>query len=169
LVPEKRVERAIDIAAQMRNGGHDVPLCIAGKSGDPRYLRRLRKRIRGKESWIEIRTDLTRKQLCALVAHYRYGLHVRENEQFGIGVAEMLKAGCIPFVAAGGGQTEIIDGCDQLIFDSEQQAVEKMARVMSCTQTQKRILETLQKRAQAFSPERFMAEIRKAVKDFLAA
>jgi glycosyltransferase involved in cell wall biosynthesis len=169
IVPEKRVEIAFDIVKRLRREGHDVQLCIAGRSGAPAYLAYLRRLLKGNESWASIRTDLTREGLSELSASYRYGLHVRENEQFGIGVAEMLKAGCIPFVSARGGQTEIVGSQELLLFHRPEQAVERIAKVLSSKRIQNQLRQGLKYRSKMFSAERFMAEIRKAVKEFLAA
>jgi glycosyltransferase involved in cell wall biosynthesis len=168
LVHEKRVEKAISIVKSLRRGGLELQLCIAGGSGDPAYLRYLRGQLRGSESWAILKTDLTRRELGVCVAGYRYGLHVRENEQFGIAVAEMVRAGCIPFVSSRGGQTEIVGNSESLLFDDERQAVEKIARVISRAQTQRSILQVLKKRGLMFSAARFMAEIRDAVQELQA-
>jgi glycosyltransferase involved in cell wall biosynthesis len=169
IVPEKRVETALNIVKQLRREGHELSLCIAGRSSAPAYLASLRERMKGDESWASIQTNLTREGLSGLIARYRYGLHVRENEQFGIGVAEMLKAGCIPFVSSRGGQTEIVGGQEPLVFDGPAQAVERIGRVLASESIQRRLRRDLARRAQMFSAERFMAEIRETVREFLAA
>jgi glycosyltransferase involved in cell wall biosynthesis len=169
IVPEKRIETAFEIVRGLRARGLDLTLCIAGRSGAPSYLARLRGLMRGSEGWAAIRTDLTREGLCRIVAGYRYGLHVRENEQFGIAVAEMLKAGCLPFVSARGGQSEVVGGLEPLLFDGSEQAVAKIAAVLASSGEQQRLRLDLEPRARMFSTDRFMAEIRGVVREFLAA
>ncbi len=168
LAREKRVEKAIAIVKTLRSGGLRLELCIAGGGGDPAYLGYLRGLLSGNESWAVLKTGLTRREIVELVASYRYGLHVRENEQFGIAVAEMVKAGCIPFVPSRGGQKEIVGDSELLLFDDERQAVERIAKVISSAQIQRKILEDLETRGRMFSAARFMAEIRRTVQELLA-
>jgi glycosyltransferase involved in cell wall biosynthesis len=169
IVPEKRVETALAIVGRLRREGHALEVCVAGRASSPAYLSRLRRLARDSGPWASIRTDLSREELCALMAGYRYGLHARENEQFGIGVAEMLAAGCLPFVSSRGGQTEVVGGREALLFDSPDQAVERIGRVLADEGLERRLRAELQDRARLFSAERFMAEIAAAVREYLAA
>jgi glycosyltransferase involved in cell wall biosynthesis len=169
IVPEKRVEDAFAIVQRLRRQGFDLRLCIAGRSSAPGYLAYLRRLMKGSESWVSIRTDLTGERLRSLMAGYRYGLHVRENEQFGIGVAEMMKAGCLPFVSARGGQREVLGGQEALLLDDPGQAADRIAAVLASEHTQAQLRRELAGRAEVFSEQRFMSEIRNTVKEFLQA
>ena len=60
----------------------------------------------------------------------RYGIHGREGEAFGIGVAEMVKAGCITFAPAEGGPAEIL-AHQALLYENDADAVEKISAVLS--------------------------------------
>jgi len=168
LVPEKQVEKAIRIVQALRSRGLDLRLCILGGGADPAYLASLRRLLDGKESWATMRIGLARREIAALVTGYRFGLHVRENEQFGIAVAEMVKAGCIPFVPSTGGQREIVGDSEELLFDDESQAVERIAGVVSRPQVQHRLRGSLASRGRMFSASRFMAEIREAAREMTA-
>jgi glycosyltransferase involved in cell wall biosynthesis len=108
-----------------------------------------------------------RDKFNELLRTHRYGIHVRENEHFGIGVAEMLRAGCLPFVPASGGPVEIVGDNRGLTFDDEQEAMEKIVRVLSSSERQRELLDRLTERKALFSTERFEAEMRGVVDQFM--
>ena len=54
------------------------------------------------------------------------GIHARPGEAFGIAIAEMIVAGCLPFVPAEGGPSEIVDHNPALVYDTVDEAVEKI-------------------------------------------
>ena len=64
------------------------------------------------------------------MAQHRYGIHTMENEHFGIGVAEMVRAGCIPFVHDSGGPVEIVGGRSELRFRDAPEGAAAMAVAM---------------------------------------
>ena len=84
---------------------------------------------------------------------------MRENEQFGISVAEMVKAGCIPFVPASGGPEEIVGENPNLIFHNNGEAVKKIVAVLSDEELAGFLTETLKERALLFSVDKFTAEL----------
>ncbi len=164
------METALDIVTRLRRDGHDLQICIAGRSGSPAYLAYLRGLVKGSESWASIQTDLPRElALGALLGRYKYGLHLRKNEQFGIGVAEMLGAGCLPFVSGRGGPVEIVGGHEPLSSTPRTRLSRRSPGSWPSERVQERLRKDLEHRAQMFSAERFMAEMRKIVKEILAA
>ena len=165
-VPEKKIERAIRILQMVRTRGYDVHVHIIGGGGDPKYQEYIQKLRDENASWVFLEKGLSRKDLCKMLATHKYGIHTRENEQFGIVVAEKVKAGCIPFVPAKGGQVEIIGESKWLTFNDEQEAVKKIETVLSNTETQNRLRHILAEKASLFSLGRFKVEIRKVVKEF---
>ena len=60
------------------------------------------------------------------MATHRYGIHGMREEHFGMAPAEMARAGCIVWVPRGGGQMEIVGREPVLMYDSEDDAVEKI-------------------------------------------
>ena len=100
-----------------------------------------------------------------MVTGHRFGISGRANEPFGIAVAEMVKAGCIVFVANGGGQVEIVDH-PSLIFDDEDEAVDKICNVLEDTSLQRRLGKHLTQGVDRFSVEAFQEGIQEVVRDF---
>jgi hypothetical protein len=101
-----------------------------------------------------------------MMAGHKYGLSGRENEPFGIAVAEMVKAGCIVFVPNGGGQTEIADH-PALIYESDDDAVRKIETVLVDSSLQASLRTHLAAGARRFSVESFQGQIRQVVEEFL--
>jgi glycosyltransferase involved in cell wall biosynthesis len=167
LVPEKQVERVIDIVSRVRETAPDVRLHIVGTlDASRRYGRRIRRQVRAHRGWITLHDDLPRAELRRLVAGQRYGIHGMPQEHFGIAVAEMASAGAIVFVPADGGQVEIVGGDERLLYRTPDEAVRKIRRVMSDRAEQARLSAALAARRDLFSAERFVQAIRDIVATF---
>lgn len=165
IISEKKIENIIQVIDQLNKGGSKLHLHIIGTVGNARYFESLIKLSSGKD-WIffEIGIPFSRKNL--LLETHRYGIHGRENEPFGIGIAEMIKAGCIVWVPQGGGQVEIVNQ-DELTYTNIDDAVSKISSVLASPASQKRLREHLRHRSELFSTGVYMEEIVKIVKFFL--
>lgn len=86
------------------------------------------------------------------------------KEHFGMVIAEMVSGGMIPFVPNGGGQVEIVNKNEALIYGSSADAVEKINDVLSNTEVQRELRSELQKMKMAFTKDRFQQEIRDVVR-----
>lgn len=159
---EKRVEEIISILSRVRAKGHDVRLHLIGPFGDDAYGRKIRRLCDGHRAWIvrEGRCDLERKK--EILSRHRFGLHARRGEAFGIAVAEMVKAGVLPFVYASGGPAEIV-GHPDLCYKDQDDAVEKIDRVLREDALQKQLSVHLKERGRFFSTEKFIREFRSLV------
>ena len=82
-------------------------------------------------------------------------------------MAEMVKAGCAPFIPAEGGQAEIVDH-PALMYRSVDEAVAKIDAVLRTPALQAELRTHLADQGELFSAERFMVGIRQAVETFLA-
>jgi glycosyltransferase involved in cell wall biosynthesis len=168
--PVKRLEEMIEILSYVRTSAPELHLHIIGsQDNEPEgreYYERLMGLVRQNDSWISLHENLPRKELMRLVSGQRYGIHTHQEEHFGIAVAEMLKAGCIPFVPNGGGQTEIVGGDERLIYRTEEEAVEKIIPVITNPGEQISIRSYLDSRRELFSTEKFMNQIREIVGQF---
>lgn len=166
LVPDKRFEEIVEIVTRVREAGVDLSLDLVGWP-DPahrRYLQRLRERI-ARLPWATLHESLPRGALLELLASARYGLHAFRDEPFGIAVAEMVRAGCIPFGHWGGGMPEIL-GTDELLFDTPREAARKLLSVIESESDQDRLRAALAARAQSFSEQEFAHRVRELVKEF---
>jgi glycosyltransferase involved in cell wall biosynthesis len=164
IAPEKRVDRIIRILAEVRRKGWDVHLHIIGDTADdPRYYALIKPLVETNRSWISVEENLSHEQLRTLIARHRYGIHGMDREHFGIAVAEMVKAGCIVFAPNSGGQVEIVGNDDRLVYDSDEQAVEKISAALGDASLQGALVEHLAGCANRFSADRFVREIRKII------
>ena len=166
--PEKDYERVMRILSRVRERFPGITLTIVGTSDrhTERYLRSLRSLAQSLGPWIDIRQDLSRDDLRALMSAHRYGIHGMREEHFGMAPAEMARAGVVVWVPRGGGQTEIVGHEPALMFDSDDDAVEKMAGTLSSAVEQRRLRELLAVTGEQFSTTRFIAQVRDIVATF---
>ena len=166
--PEKDYERVMRILSRVRERFPDITLTIVGTSDrhTERYLRSLRSLAQSFGPWIDIRQDLSRDDLSALMSAHRYGIHGMREEHFGMAPAELVRAGVVVWVPRGGGQTEIVGHEPALMFDSDDDAVEKIAGTLASAVEQRRLRELLAITGEQFSTARFIAQVRDIVATF---
>ena len=165
----KRQLEAIDILDRVRRRGHPVQLEIIGDIYDPDYAQRVVERAGRAGSWVRLHHGIERTELEKIVNACRYGLHTMRSEHFGIAVAELLRAGCIVFTPNDGGQVEIIGEEAALMYDSDDQAVERICAVLESPPEQQRLLALLAPRRDLFTETHFMGRLRQLVRDFVQA
>ena len=166
LVPEKRIEKTIEILKQVRSKGWKIHIHIVGKSRDSSYTRKLQD-ISGKfGDWVFLEGEMFSKEKSEFLAKHKFGIHGRQNEPFGIAVAEMVKAGCIVWVPAGGGQVEVVNH-SALIYENVEDAVNKIDLALKSSTLQGQLREHLANQSQIFSAKRFMSETKELVHEFL--
>jgi glycosyltransferase involved in cell wall biosynthesis len=163
---EKRVDTIVEILHRVRAGGDDVTLHVAGLPDDRGHVRLLRRLAREHSAWIRLYLDLSRPDLIDLVARQRYGIHAMLGEPFGIAVAEMMRAGAIPFVPGDAGPAEIVGGEPSLCWSDVDDAVAKIRAVLRDPERQASLRRRMQERALLHSSERFCTELRTLVRDF---
>ncbi|MGH7889069.1 MAG: glycosyltransferase, partial [Thermodesulfobacteriota bacterium] len=168
--PVKRFEMIIEILGKIKMKNPELHLHIIGtkarESYAYNYYEQLHLLSNANASWVFLNENLSREELIEVVAKHRYGIHAHQEEHFGIAVAEMLKGGCIPFVPNDGGQVEIVGGDERLVYRTEEEAIEKITRVMSNPEEQTLIRSYLNSRMELFSTETFMSQIREIVRGF---
>jgi glycosyltransferase involved in cell wall biosynthesis len=166
--PEKEYERLIRILSEVRDSIPEVTLTIVGTWDRHvrRYYDELRRLAEVAGPWVEFRHDLSRNEVNALMVSSRFGIHGMREEHFGMAPAEMVRAGMIVWLPNGGGQVEIVEGNPQLVFDSDQQAVDQIVGVLSDPHQQRHLQEALQARSERFSTARFVKEVREVVATF---
>lgn len=165
---EKEVPKIIEILKRVRAQGHRFRLHIVGtwECSGP-YSDRLQATLAENRDWIEHRSNLSRKTLIELLESSRYGIHGMVGEHFGMGVAEMQRAGCAVFVPTIGGPAEIVGYEDALVYTSIPDAVQKISHVLSTPAHQLRLYEHALQRRNHFTGQRFRDEIRAVVATFL--
>lgn len=165
----KQPDMIIKILEQVRAKGFDVKLHLTGGGGGAyalKYERSIKKLAAENADWITLYENLEYADYVKVVARCKYGIHYKK-EPFGISIAEMVKAGAIPFVRSQGGQVEIVGAQNQdLFFGDEEEAIAKIIAVLSSPEKQSILLEALKAQKQLFSTQRFMAEMTRFVDDY---
>lgn len=166
--PEKEYERSMRILARVRVHFPDLTFTIVGTwdRHARRYFNELQRLAASLGSWLQFRQNLSREEVRSLLASNRYGIHAMREEHFGMAPAEMARAGMIVWVPRGGGQMEIVGDEPMLLYDSEDEAAEKILYVLSNQAEQRRLCEHLTARSELFSTERFVKEVRTIVANF---
>jgi glycosyltransferase involved in cell wall biosynthesis len=166
--PEKEYERLIRILAGVRASIPEITLTIVGTwdRHGRRYYEELRRVASGAGAWVQFRQGLSREEVKTLMTNTRYGIHGMREEHFGMAPAEMVRAGMIVWVPNGGGQVEIVGGEPALVYNSDEQAIEQIVRVLRTPEEQRRLRDALQARGERFSTERFVAEVQEVVDEF---
>ena len=169
LSAEKKFDYIIDTLSEVRKQNPEVKLHIIGckEEHDLPFYERIVKKVNENKSWVSFHEELPRSELTQIVARQKYAIHAMENEHFGIAVAEMVRAGCITFAPNNGGQVEIIGPEKRLLYDSDEDAVAKINHILGTPSEQVEVLNYLQPRKSLFSTEKFMAEIREVVTEFM--
>jgi glycosyltransferase involved in cell wall biosynthesis len=161
--PVKRWEMAVEIVELARRRGLDIGLTLINQPDRINYGRRIAAMAAGRP-WFRLVTGITREQLAGEVAHHRYGLHTMEDEHFGIAVAEMVRAGCIPLVHDSGGPVEIVGGHRELRFRSVEEGAAALHAVMEDDTLQQRLRGALGQQCERFSVEAFCESLRRVVR-----
>jgi glycosyltransferase involved in cell wall biosynthesis len=162
---EKRLEVVIEIVRKVRLRRPQLRLLLVGSSRlDQPYTERI-KRLAAGEEWITFCEDLPRPQLVELLSQQRYGLHGMIDEHFGMAVAELVQAGCIPFCHDSGGPREIVAGESALLYSDVDAAAEKIVRVLDDPAEQARLRAVLARQGQRFSYGAFGDGLLRAVEE----
>jgi glycosyltransferase involved in cell wall biosynthesis len=160
IAPSKRVDDAIEVLRRVREMGHDVRLRIVTAGGKWHSEMSIRQLVRRHSSWVKIEQNVADNRYRELLGSRRYGINTASHEGFGIGIAEMVNGGCIPFVRGEGGQLEILDNCDAVRFSSLGEGADRINAMLGNRESQIEILRQLSRQQGRFSCERFMEEIR---------
>jgi len=161
--PVKRWEMAVEIVELARSGGVDIGMTLINQPDSIDYGRRIADMAAGRP-WFRLLTGITREQLAAEVVHYRYGIHTMKDEHFGIAVAEMVRAGCIPLVHDSGGPVEIVGGHGELRFRTAEEGAAALRAVMEDASLQDRLRTELVRQRERFSVEAFCESLLRVVR-----
>jgi glycosyltransferase involved in cell wall biosynthesis len=171
LVASKQPHKVIKILKAVRRQGFDVKLYMTGGGGgasNVKYRRLVMKMAEENASWVTVYENLKYKDYVDVVDKCKYGIHYKQ-EPFGISIAEMVKAGAIPFVRSQGGHVEIVGANNSgLFFDSDAKAIEQIVGVLSSVEKQEHLRSALAEQKELFSTHRFMEEISKAVDHYFS-
>ena len=167
LSPEKRIEDVIEMVRRVRERHAGAHLHVVGADDDLRYARFIRDLAGRSGAWVAVEGVRPLEDLARLFSLHRYVIHAMSEEHFGMGIAQAIRAGCIPFVPDDGGQVEIVGDEPALRYGSLDDGVEKILRVMADVDAQQGLATRLRDRSQRFGPDHFMQEIRSVVRERL--
>jgi Glycosyltransferase len=127
LAPDKRPLDAISIVDAIRAHGRDLHLHIVGTAPDAYrdYARTITTEAANR-SYVSVEEDVPRSRLETLLCTHKYGLNLKPREHFGLSVAEYVAAGMVAFAPASGGQVDVLDGQNNRLFESFEDAVYKI-------------------------------------------
>ncbi len=165
--PAKQIEKIIDIIKHVRNKFPSTHLHVIGKDNNSEYALKINSLCTQNSNWLFWEKNATRKDMINLVSIHKYGIHGMLYEHFGIVVAEMIRAGCIPFVPNGGGQVEIVAE-KNLIYKNIEDAVYKIINIINDGLIQENIRKKLLRGSKEFSTKVFIESIRLIVEQALA-
>lgn len=169
LTTDKAPHKGIQILKAVREHGFPLKLFLTGGGGGPaerRYKHFVEKLVAENSDWIQLKQNLSYDEYCHLLYQCKYGIHPK-RDQFGISVAEMVRAGIIPFVQEKGGQTEIVGKQNRdLFFNTPEEAVEKIIAVLNNENKQQELLKALEPQKILFSKDRFTKEITQVVDNY---
>lgn len=169
LAPEKDYDRIFDILGAVRRRHPEVRLHVVGtREKGLAYSQHVLARAERERSWVTVHEDISRADLVALMARQRFGIHAMGEEHFGMGVAEMVRAGCIVWVPDGGGQVEIVGRDERLVYRSDAEAVEKICATLDDPERARALREHLRPYRERFSERVFVDRFREVVRAFLA-
>jgi glycosyltransferase involved in cell wall biosynthesis len=160
--PDKNILRNIEIVTRLHQRGHDVHLHLIGPPHMSDYQQQIEARAE-KHDFIYIENEVSRKELVQFVNTHRYGLHGKNNEHFGMVVAEMVAGEALPFVPNSGGQREIVNNQSALLYDSVSDAVENIDTVLSNPEFERTLRTNLPSITEQFGRDRFRTEIQTVV------
>ncbi|WP_232685654.1 glycosyltransferase family 4 protein [Halobacterium zhouii] len=164
----KRILELIRIVDGVRNRGHGVHLHVVGPTIDEEYRTEV-DALADERDYITIEGEVSRDRLVELVSTHRYGIHGKEHEHFGMSVAELAAGGTIPFIPSAGGQRVIVNGHEELLYDSVDDAVTKIDRVLSDPALESDLRISRDAIERRFGRDRFHREIRNIVSERLPA
>jgi glycosyltransferase involved in cell wall biosynthesis len=163
LSSEKKVEEAIEILRRVRKEGHNIHLHIVTAAGKIFYERKIRRLAKKHRDWIFIEKNLSDREYRRMLATHRYGINAAKFEGFGIAIAEMLNAGCLPFAMGNEeGQSEVLGSQHHLKYRNLEEGVERILEILKnpAGAQAKRDFSVSQR---LFTVERFSNELRDIV------
>lgn len=155
IAPDKKTIEAIEI---MENT--ELDLLVAGISQNKEYLDKVQERAEHKD-WLEIKTNLTKKNLNKEIEDSKIGINCSREEDFGISVVEYMKANTIPIVYNNGGPKEIVQ-YDQFKYEDVDEASQKIRDNLS---TPESCLNKIKKLSDSYSEEKFKEDVLRQIED----
>ena len=160
IAPEKRIEDCIRIIGTVyTNLRGNFGLDIVGEVDSQIYLQFLKARAAETSLNVRFLPPVYGAHKSSLLRSYSYGISCCDIEAFGIATAEMAASGVIVFAPELSAQSEILNTAHQL-FKSQEEAADKIARVLSDRSLQASIRSLNREFVKRFDPETFKRRVR---------
>lgn len=167
LAPDKRMHEAVEIIDIVRRKVQDIHLHVVGH-GEGKYARDFQRMV-GRRPYVFLHKDISRIDLSNLLRSHTCGIHPTRNEHFGMAPAEMSASGALVFVHNSGGQVEIVDKAEELVFDSVKSGADKILKVLSDAAVRTTLKKRLERASTRFSLAGFRSSIAEFVRQRIAA
>jgi glycosyltransferase involved in cell wall biosynthesis len=161
LSASKRIDRLIGIAEELPSDSN-LDLHIVGAIPDTDYADHIQTRA---PETVTFEGEVSRARLQELLEINRYGLQARD-ENFGIALAEMVYADCIPFAVDCEPFQELLQS-PKLIFETATEAAKSLTSVSMSPERQRSLRSKLESIDKPYHPETFRNRISRESKDLV--
>ena len=151
IIPEKKITDMIYIVEKARaETGRDIKFEVAGRLDQTPWYGEKLQALAVERPWLKFAGELYGDAKIRFLLSGSYALHAERIEAFGISITEYLKAGLTTLTPNQGGACEIV-GCEDLSFMTNEDAVAKLARLVTDSAFAERMRKHCQERAKTFS------------------
>ncbi|MFB6186435.1 MAG: glycosyltransferase family 4 protein, partial [Halobacteriaceae archaeon] len=168
IAPDKKTLDACHIVNILREKGYDVHLHLVGPKGNDESFYREVQEYAKAHRWITLEGQISQRELSQLIESHRWRLHMKPWEHFGMVVAEFVAGGMIPFVPNSGGQTEIVNNNQLVVYESIGEAIDQISSLLDSPTAVSSIKSSFPDPDKKFSVERFQNEIRREINSSLS-
>lgn len=152
---EKGISEIIGIVERARIlSGQEIRLHIAGPLTPGEYADTIKRTV-SEKPWVRLIDPVYGDDKAAFLLGGTYAVHARRDEEFGISVAEYLKAGIIPVVPDEGGSREVV-GNPELTYRTDEEAARILARLLVDETFRQKQADNCKERAKVFSFGQYM-------------
>lgn len=164
--PEKKVKECIRILERVRLRGIGVSLDVVGEVSSKPYFELVKSEADQSSLPVQFVETVHGQRKAALLKSYAFGINCCDAEAFGISTAEMAASGIIVFAPERSAQREILNASEQLFYSNDD-AVTKIAAVLSNETMQGSIRARSQESLKRFDPGTFKSSILFQCKEFM--
>ncbi|MBO6566574.1 MAG: glycosyltransferase family 4 protein [Pseudomonadales bacterium] len=164
---EKKVDQSIEMIRAVRARGFDIRLHLIGELGADAYGEKIRDLADRYREFVVVHGRLLGAEKWQVISQCQFGINACEIEAFGMSSAELAKSGPIVFVPGKGAQSEIVP-LKELVWNSFDDAVDKISRVLAEPSSWPGLSEQLKQHNRHLSCENFVSSVRETILEFEA-
>ncbi|RBI59679.1 hypothetical protein DMJ13_21320 [halophilic archaeon] len=162
----KCIDELIRIVERVRERDHDIHIHIIGPMVGEEYHAEIAEMAADRD-YIDFEGEVPRDDLIKRLCTHKYGIHGKKFEHFGMAVVELAAVGTVTFVPASGGLHAIVDDNEAQLFESPEDAIEKISAMASDPTKQRRCRMTISEVERRFGRERFRKPFREIIGETL--